>query len=480
MAEPDFDVLIVGAGIAGISAGAHLKRYCPDARFAMLERRAAIGGTWDLFRYPGIRSDSDMYTLGFGFKPWKGRDAIAKGEDIRAYLHESVAEHELLPHIRLGHDLVSANWSADRQCWEAEVAVNGECRVISTRILHLCSGYYDYAAGYLPDYPGAEDFAGPIIHPQHWPEGLDVAGKRIVLIGSGATAVTLLPELAKRGADVTLVQRSPTYMIDRPARDRIALLLGRLLPASLAYRIVRARNVALQRLLFNRSRTKPDSVRRWLLGAVEKAMPHVDVAAHMTPRYNPWEQRLCLVPDGDFFNVLDSGQAGIVTGRISRFVAGGIAMEDGTQIAADIIVSATGLNLQLFGGAALSVDGKPLRPSRHLLYKGAMLDGVPNLLFTFGYTNASWTLKADLVARFLTRLLAEMRRRGARTATPQPRNPAMKKLRMIDFSSGYFVRARNIWPRQGDERPWRLLQDYYPDRKQMLKDPVDDGELTFG
>lgn len=475
----DCDVLIVGAGIAGISAGTHLRRHAPDSSFLILERRAEIGGTWDLFRYPGVRSDSDMYSLGFGFRPWMGDDAVAEGSDILAYLRETADAEGLLRHIRTGHALISADWSSEDRCWIATVEVAGERRILQSRLLHMCSGYYDYSEGYLPDFRDRDKFLGRLIHPQHWPSGLSVVNRRVAVIGSGATAVTLAPALAEQGAKVTLIQRSPGYFYGEARRDRLAMLLQRLLGRERAYRLIRWRNIHIQRLFFRLVRKHPQWARRFLIGKAARAMPGVDVEPHLTPRYNPWEQRLCLVPDGDFFEAVNRGDVRLVTGKIERFEEQGLRLADGSMVEADIVVAATGLNIQLFGGARLSVNGKELKPSQHVLYKGVMLDDVPNLLLTFGYTNASWTLKADVVGAFLARLANAMRDKGADMAVPGPVDATMKRLRMIDFSSGYFLRARHMWPKQGEEGPWTLPQDFRIDRRRLLREPVEDGVLTL-
>ncbi|TFY96183.1 flavin-containing monooxygenase [Ramlibacter humi] len=474
----ELDVVIVGAGLSGIGAAAHLQQAFPRRRYAILESRDAIGGTWDLFRYPGVRSDSDMYTLGYSFKPWHAPKAIADGPSIRTYVRETAAERGIDRHVRFRHRVLRAGWSSQRARWSLEVEADGRLRRIDCRFLWMCSGYYSYAQGHRPSFPGEENFRGLFVHPQHWPESLDYAGRRVVVIGSGATAVTLVPELAKTAAHVTMLQRSPTYIITRPAVDKMAEALKRRLPALWAYRLVRAKNVGLGMLVFRLARRYPQALKQRLIGMAATQLPAGYDAKHLTPRYNPWEQRLCLVPDGDLFAAIRRGQASIATGEIRDFTAGGIRLVSGEELPADIVVTATGLQLNLLGDVALSIDGRPVDLSRTMVYKGMMNSGVPNFASTFGYTNASWTLKADLTAGYVCRLLRHMDRHGWDVAVPQ-REPGVAERPFIDFSSGYVVRFVDRMPRQGERRPWRLYQNYLLDLLTLRWQRVDDAAMKF-
>ncbi|MGN6620403.1 MAG: flavin-containing monooxygenase [Sphingomonas sp.] len=469
------DVIVVGAGISGIGAGYHLQANCPDRSYLILEGRAALGGTWDLFRYPGIRSDSDMYTLGYAFKPWTEAKAIADGPAILSYLNETAAEHGIDKHIRFRHHVKQAAWSTERAAWiVTATGPEGDEVQFSCNFLFMCSGYYNYARGHSPDFAGSADFGGQIVHPQHWPEDLDYAGKRVVVIGSGATAVTIVPEMAKTAASVTMLQRSPTYVVSRPAEDRFANWLRAKLPGKLAYDIVRWRNVLLGMFFFNRARKRPERMKERLIGMVREELgPDYDVETHFTPRYNPWDQRLCLVPDGDLFAALREGRASVVTGKIDRFVPEGIRLESGNTLPADIIVTATGLELQLLSDVAFSVDGAPVDLSKCLNYKGMMYSDVPNLASSFGYTNASWTLKADLTCMYVCRLLNTMKRRGLRQATPRIGDDTIEEVPFLDFSSGYVQRAIDKFPKQGSKKPWKLNQNYARDIMALRYGSVD-------
>jgi cation diffusion facilitator CzcD-associated flavoprotein CzcO len=474
------DVIVVGAGISGIGAAVQLQKHCPDRRFLILEGRAQIGGTWDLFRYPGIRSDSDMYTLGFNFKPWTGAKAIADGPSILRYLDETAREYGVYPHIRFRHRVQAADWDSATARWSVRVDGPQGNVQMSCNFLYMCSGYYRYDAGYTPDFPGREHFRGPIVHPQHWPRDLDYRGKRVVVIGSGATAMTLVPSMAADAAHVTMLQRSPTYVISRPAEDRFANRLRGLLGERAAYWLVRWRNVLLQQYVFWRARTRPAGVRDWLLRQVRARLgPDYDVATHFTPRYNPWEQRLCLVPDDDLFRAINSGKASVVTDHIECFTAAGIRLQSGRELEADIIVTATGLELLFLAGLQTTVDGRRIDYSQTLGYKGVMFSGVPNLAAAFGYTNASWTLKADLGSEYVCRLLNHLRDTGTAIATPLPSDPQMATEDWIDFSSGYFRRALHTFPKQGTRVPWKLFQNYARDIRLFRYGPIDDGELRF-
>ncbi len=480
MTTEHFDVVVVGAGISGIGAGRHLQAHCPDRSYVILEGRASIGGTWDLFRYPGIRSDSDMYTLGYSFKPWTGAKAIADGPSILSYLHETATEYGLYPHIRFGHHVAAASWDSATARWTVEAVRAGETVRFTCSFLFMCSGYYDYAGGYTPDFKGVERFGGTIVHPQLWPQDLDYAGKRVVIIGSGATAVTLVPEMARSAAHVTMLQRSPTYVISRPGEDAFANRLRRWLPPMLAYGLVRWRNAGLQLLTFNLARKYPAFVKKKLLGLVRRQLdPGYDVATHFTPRYNPWEQRLCLVPDGDLFTAIRAGGASVVTDRIDTFTERGLLLESGRELEADIIVTATGLKLKFLSGLDTTVDGRRVDFATTFGYKGMMFSGVPNLAASFGYTNASWTLKVDLTCEYVCRLLNHMRATGTAIATPRLEDPEVTPERWIDFSSGYFERALHAFPRQGSKLPWKLYQNYAKDILLFRYRPVADGTMVF-
>jgi cation diffusion facilitator CzcD-associated flavoprotein CzcO len=476
--EPEhLDVLILGAGLSGIGAACHLREHCPSKSFAILEAREAIGGTWDLFRYPGIRSDSDMFTLGYSFRPWQQPRAIADGESILRYVRETASDHGIEQKIRFGHRALRAEFSSASARWTVEAlrADTGETVRVSCDFLYACTGYYRYDEGYMPTFAGRERFAGRFVHAQHWPEGLDCAGKRVVVIGSGATAVTLVPALAERGAQVTMLQRSPSYFVSLPARDRIADVLRAKLPAKLAYALVRWKNVTLGMLNFELCRRAPDAMRGLLRRLVAKQLPAgFDVDRHFTPDYDPWDQRLCLVPDGDLFEALARGRASIATGRIATLNESGIELASGEQLEADVIVAATGLNLLMLGGLELSVDGRAVELGRTVAYKGMMLCGVPNMAMTLGYTNASWTLKADLVAHYVCRLLEHMQARGIEIATPQPPDASLPTEPAIDLKSGYVLRSLKTLPRQGISAPWRLHQNYFKDVRMLKRGPLDD------
>lgn len=474
MAE-HFDVVVVGAGLSGIGAGYHLQTMSPDRSYVILEARADMGGTWDLFRYPGIRSDSDMYTLGYRFKPWTDPKAIADGPAILKYVKDTAVEHGIDRHIRYSHRVTAASWSSADAAWTVTVENEGQARVFTCNFLFMCSGYYNYAKGYSPDFAGSSDFGGTIVHPQHWPENLDYSGKRVIVIGSGATAVTLVPEMAKQAAKVTMLQRSPTYVVSRPAEDGVANWLRAKLPAKTAYGITRWKNVLLGMFFYRMARKRPERVKERMLGMVRDELgPDYDIATHFTPSYNPWDQRVCLVPDADLFQSIKAGKSEVVTGRIDRFDATGIALADGRHLDADIIVTATGLDLQVFSGIPFTIDGQPRDLTQELIYRGMMLSGVPNFAFTFGYTNASWTLKADLVSGYVCRLLNTMKKRGMRQATPTLDRAKVTPDDFVDFSSGYIQRAAGKLPKQGDKKPWRLNQNYALDIVALRFGSIDD------
>jgi monooxygenase len=482
LALEHFDVLIVGAGLSGIGAGYHIQNRLPGKTYAILEARDASGGTWDLFRYPGIRSDSDMYTLGYSFKPWPGAKAIADGPSIREYVRQTAAENGVDSHIRFHHRVTSAAWSSRDGQWTvtAERIDTRETIFFTANFLMMCSGYYRYEAGYTPEFAGREKFKGRIVHPQHWPENLNYAGKRIVVIGSGATAVTIVPEMAKTASHVTMLQRSPTYVVSRPSEDKIALGLRKWMPAKWAYGLTRWKNVLLQMYFYNRARKKPDATRKAITSLVEKELgPDYPVSTHFNPRYNPWDQRLCLVPDSDLFNEIKEGHASVVTDTIEGFDEAGLKLASGNHLDADIVVTATGLDLQFMGGAAMTVDGKPFEPSKALTYKGMMYAGAPNLVSVFGYTNASWTLKCDLTCEYVCRVIAHMDRVGARQVTPRLADETMKQEPWIGLNSGYVNRTVDRFPKQGTRKPWKLNQNYALDIMTLRYGKLEDPELVF-
>ena len=480
-----FDVVIVGAGLSGIGAAVHLRRECPGKTFVLLEARDTIGGTWDLFRYPGVRSDSDMHTLGYNFKPWLDAKSIADGPAILEYVKEAAREHDIDRHIRYRHRVRIAAWSSDTATWtiEAERVGSSEPVGVTCNFVLMCAGYYSYRGGYTPDFPGRERFKGPVVHPQKWDESLDFAGKRVVVIGSGATAMTLVPALAKTAQHVVLLQRSPTYVVSRPDQDAIANFLRKVLPERWAYALTRWKNVDFQQRVYRKTRTDPEFVKNRLLKMVREALgPGYDIEKHFTPRYNPWDQRLCLIPNADLFEALKSGRASMVTDQIETFTEKGIRLKSGTELEADILVTATGLNLAILGEAELSVDGEPVDFAKKWSYKGLMYSDVPNLVATFGYINASWTLRADLTAEYACRLLNHMDARGARQVTPRlrPGDADMSARPWIDgFSSGYVQRAMDRFPRQGDREPWVNPQNYRSDKAMIRRGEIEDGVLQF-
>jgi cation diffusion facilitator CzcD-associated flavoprotein CzcO len=471
----------VAAGLSGIGAAYHLKANCPQKSYAILEGRDAIGGTWDLFRYPGIRSDSDMYTLGYSFKPWREAKAIADGPSIRKYVRETASDNGIDRHIRFHHMVKRANWSTADARWTVEAEVGPEKRIVrfTCNFLFMCSGYYSYAGGYTPEFAGTETFKGRIVHPQKWPEDLDYKNKRVVIIGSGATAVTLVPEMAKDAAHVTMLQRSPTYVVSRPGEDAFANWLRRNLPAKLAYGIARWRMVLMSMFFFKLARSRPQRVKRELIGLVRKELgPDYDVKTHFTPSYNPWDQRVCLVPDSDLFQSIKSGKSSVVTDHIETFTPKGLKLKSGKELEADIIVTATGLQLELLGGMQVSIDGVAKNMSKTMSYKGMMYSDVPNLASAFGYTNASWTLKCDLTCEYVCRILNHMDRTGTTQCTPR-KDPQVQEAPWIDFSSGYIQRAANVLPKQGTKKPWKLYQNYFLDLVTLKFGAVDDGTLEF-
>ncbi len=480
MAQEHFDVVIVGAGLSGIGAGYHLQDQCLDRTYVILEGREAIGGTWDIFRYPGIRSDSDMYTLGYNFKPWREAKAIADGPSILKYVRETAAENGIDQHIRFNHLVKAASWSTEDARWTVEAEHGGKTVRFTCNFIFLCGGYYSYEGGYSPEFPGAETFKGRIVHPQKWPEDLDYKGKNVVVIGSGATAVTLVPEMARDAAHVTMLQRSPTYVVSRPAEDKVANWLRRRLPAMLAYQLVRWKNVLLTMYFYRLTRKRPDAVKKRLLGWVRDELgPDFDVETHFTPTYNPWDQRVCLVPDSDLFASLREGTSSVVTDTIETFTKDGIKLASGKELKADIIVTATGLVLKVWNGLELTVDGKKINAPDVLTYRGMMYEGIPNLASAFGYTNASWTLKCDLTCEYVCRVLNHMKKTGLRQATPQNVDPDVEELPWLTLSSGYVQRAMGRFPKQGSKAPWRLYQNYALDMMNLRYSTLEDGSLQF-
>jgi cation diffusion facilitator CzcD-associated flavoprotein CzcO len=476
------DVLIVGAGLSGIGAVCHLQADSPQKSYAILEARESIGGTWDLFKYPGIRSDSDMYTLGYAFRPWEQAKSIADGPSILDYVRETASDHGIEEHIRFSHRVERAEWSSPEARWTVHATRQdtGEAVQLTCGFLFMCTGYYRYDEGYTPQFDGSESFAGQIVHPQHWGQDVDHAGKRVVVIGSGATAVTLVPALAEAAEHVTMLQRSPSYIVSLPAEDPIAKVARRVLPSKAAYALVRWKNVLMTMLVFQVSRRRPGLVKRLVRGAIKRQLPpDYDVDAHFSPSYNPWDQRMCLVPDSDLFEALSSGRASVVTDHIDTFTPDGLRLRSGAELPADLIVTATGLNLLALGGMQIAVDGRDVDIADTMSYKGMMLSGVPNMALSFGYTNASWTLKCDLTCGYVCRLLNYMDTHGYSHCTPINDDPALEQEPFLDFSSGYVQRSIHLFPKQGSRVPWRVHQNYARDRLSLRRAELDDGELRF-
>ncbi len=480
-----FDVVIVGAGISGIGSAHHLQKKCPGKSYVILEGRAALGGTWDLFRYPGIRSDSDMHTLGYSFEPWREAKAIADGPSILKYLNRTAADAGISQHIRENHLVKKADWSSKDACWNVTVEKtdSGETAIFRCNMLLMCSGYYSYKGGHTPEFAGREQFKGEIVHPQEWPQDLDYRGKKVVVIGSGATAMTLVPAMSRDVEHIVMLQRSPTYVVSMPDKDWIANFLRKILPEKIAYGITRWKNVTYQQFTYRQARKNPDKVKKFLIGLIRKELgPDYDVETHFTPSYNPWDQRLCLVPNSDLFSAIRSGKASIVTAKIDRFTETGIALTSGEQLDADIIVTATGLDLVVLGGAEMSVGGKIVDFSKTFTYKGMMYSGVPNMISTFGYVNASWTLRADLIAEYACRLINHMDTVGVRQCTPRLRDDERNmpsKPYIADFSAGYMRRVLDRLPRQGDHEPWTNPQNYKRDKRMIRRGEIVDAALEF-
>jgi len=482
MSIEHFDVLIVGAGLSGIGGACHLRRQCPGKTYAVLEQRDAIGGTWDLFRYPGIRSDSDMYTLGYAFKPWTEAKAIADGPAILNYVRQTAKEYDVERHIRFGHRVVRASWSTPDAKWtvEAERGPAKDIVRLSCNFLYMCPGYYNYAEGYTPPFPGIERFKGRVVHPQKWTADVDYKGKRVVVIGSGATAVTLVPELAKDAAHVVMLQRSPSYIVSLPAQDRVANFARKILPAGIAYAIARWKNVLRAMFFYWLARSFPNAMKGLVRAGLRQELgKDYDIRTHFKPPYEPWDQRLCLVPDADLFKSLREGRAEMVTGHIDTFTEKGIRLKSGRELEADLVITATGLNLLLLGGMQPIVDGQPVDAPKTLSYRGMMVSDVPNMAFAVGYTNASWTLKCDLVAEYFCRLINHMDRHGYRQCTPRRNDPSVVEEPLINFSSGYVQRSIDQFPKQGSKMPWKLHQNYARDLLNLRFGSLDDGTMEF-
>jgi cation diffusion facilitator CzcD-associated flavoprotein CzcO len=474
------DVLIVGAGLSGIGAAHHVQAAFPDRSYVLLEARDALGGTWDLFRYPGVRSDSDMHTLGYRFRPWTQAKAIADGPSILEYVRSTAADAGIDKHIRFGHRVTRVSWSGDDARWTVEAQHGGATVTLTCNVLLSCSGYYRYDEGYTPEFAGVADFAGQVVHPQHWPADLDYAGKRVVVIGSGATAVTLVPAMAETAAHVTMLQRSPSYILTLPAEDVIANKLRRVIGARRAYAITRWKNVTMSTFIYQLSQRRPETVRKLIRNLTVKQLPAgYDVDTHFKPTYNPWDQRLCLVPDGDLFTAIRHGRASVVTDRIERFTERGLRLESGAELEADVIVTATGLQLLPLGGVQIVVDGQPVELPKTMAYKGMMLSGVPNFAFTIGYTNASWTLKADLVSEFVCRVIRHLDERGHDMFVPENNDPTVTDAPLLTFASGYVQRAIDQFPRAGTRAPWRLGMNYAQDVVTLRHGRIDDGTMRF-
>ena len=485
MESEHFDIVIIGGGLSGIGAACHLEKNCPGKTYTILESRESVGGTWDLFRYPGVRSDSDMHTLGYSFKPWTQPKAIADGPSILRYIKETAAEYDIEKHIRLKHRVESADWSEKEARWEV-TAQSGDTQepvTIHAQFILVCAGYYDYEKGFTPDFAGMESFSGQTIHPQHWPENLDYAGKRVVVIGSGATAMTLVPSLAEKASHVVMLQRSPTYVVSRPDEDAIANFLRKFLSEKRAYSITRWKNITMQQFFYKRARKAPEKVREVLLKGTRNALGEdFDVDRHFTPRYNPWDQRLCLIPNGDLYESIRKEKVSVVTEKLASFSENGVLLENGEELEADIIVTATGLNLSVYGGVDFKVDGETVDLSRSVSYKGIMCTGLPNVVSTFGYINASWTLRADLIAEYFCRLVQYMDKNEVAEVVPRldeaDENMSVRAW-IQDFSAGYIQRGIHLYPKQGEREPWVNPQDYKRDRALFMKDSIEDSSLVF-
>ena len=482
MASNHFDVVIIGAGLSGIGAASHLERDAPNKTYAILESRSAMGGTWDLFRYPGVRSDSDMHTLGYSFKPWKHERAIADGPAILDYIRETAKEYDVAKHIRYNQRASKISWDSASATWTISIKQEGKrASKITCNFIYSCTGYYNYEKGYTPDFEGVEQFKGQIVHPQQWPEDLDYSGKNVVVIGSGATAITVVPSMAKTAKHVTMLQRSPTYVVSRPSKDKFALKLARYLPANLAYLITRWKNVSMQALIYQYSRRRPEKMKAALLSLTRKELGgKVDVDTHFNPSYNPWDQRLCLVPDGDLFRSLRKGTSSVVTGHIKTFTKTGIKLESGDLLKADLVVSATGLELLPMGGMAIEVDGKLMSLPDTLGFRGMMLSDIPNFVLAAGYTNASWTLKCDLTSEYVCRMLNHMDKKGFQYCVARNLDPNMERVAFLDLASGYVDRSIDSFPKQGTRSPWKLYQNYLLDIISLRFGSMQEKEMEYG
>ena len=482
MASNHFDVVIIGAGLSGIGAASHLERDAPNKTYAILESRSAMGGTWDLFRYPGVRSDSDMHTLGYSFKPWKHERAIADGPAILDYIRETAKEYDVAKHIRYNQRASKISWDSASATWTISIKQEGKrASKITCNFIYSCTGYYNYEKGYTPDFEGVEQFKGQIVHPQQWPEDLDYSGKNVVVIGSGATAITVVPSMAKTAKHVTMLQRSPTYVVSRPSKDKFALKLARYLPANLAYLITRWKNVSMQALIYQYSRRRPEKMKAALLSLTRKELGgKVDVDTHFNPSYNPWDQRLCLVPDGDLFRSLRKGTSSVVTGHIKTFTKTGIKLESGDLLKADLVISATGLELLPMGGMAIEVDGKLMSLPDTLGFRGMMLSDIPNFVLAAGYTNASWTLKCDLTSEYVCRMLNHMDKKGFQYCVARNLDPNMERVAFLDLASGYVDRSIDSFPKQGTRSPWKLYQNYLLDIISLRFGSMQDKEMEYG
>ncbi|MEC7547332.1 MAG: FAD-containing monooxygenase EthA [Thalassolituus sp.] len=479
MATEHFDVLIAGAGLSGIGVACHLSKKCPGKTFAILEARDAIGGTWDLFRYPGIRSDSDMFTLGYRFKPWTSDKGIADGGDIRQYIRDAAAEHKVDEKIRYGHKVKTADWSTRDKLWTVTSEVDGETRVYTAKYLMGCTGYYDYDEGFTPDFEGRDDFTGQVIHPQFWPEDLDYKDKKVVVIGSGATAVTLIPSMSREVERITMLQRSPTYIIPVPSKDKLAIRLRKFMPESFVYSIIRSRNIMLTMAFYNYCKRFPQKAREFIFNFNKKILPKNFDMSHFTPKYNPWDERLCAVPGGDLYKAIHKGKADVVTDHIERFVEDGIQLKSGNKLEADIVITATGLKVVVLGKIAVSIDGQPFDVTDKMSYRGVMFEGIPNAGMVFGYTNSSWTLKADLIADYFCRVINHMDDKGYDAVVPVNRDPSMPKKAFIDLSSGYISRVKDQLPKQGTRGAWKLHQNYFRDWLSLRASRITAKELEY-
>lgn len=472
------DIIIIGAGLSGIGSAYYLQRDCPNKSLAILEGRDAIGGTWDLFKYPGIRSDSDMFTYGYGFKPWTDKDSLASADKILDYLNETIEENGLKQKIRLGHQVKKLDWSSDSAMWELQVEVEGETKIIQSKFVLTCNGYYNYQKGYQPDFKNKESFKGDFIHPQHWPENFDYTNKKLVVIGSGATAVTLIPNLVDKAEHVTMLQRSPTYIFPMPMQDALLKLMHRFLPKKWVSRFARARNLLLSKFYYNFMTRYPERGKKLIRKKLDEVLsPEID-RKHFTPSYNPWDQRLCLVPDGDLFEALNQGKASIKTEQIEEFNADGIRLASGEQLEADVVISATGLQVEIMSGIQLSIDGEPVPLADRMFYRGVLLEGLPNFGFVFGYTNASWTLKVELVSQYVARIINFMDKNHKTVCIPED-NCNVKRELFLNLTSGYIKRAEHQIPKQGATSPWRLDQNYRKDKARLRGVKIDDGVLQF-